>query len=323
MSLISVISLIVAIVLAALFARTITTPILKLVIAAKSIADGDLDQKVQIKGNDEIAELSDAFNKMTYNLKKQEQLRDNFVATLTHDLKVPMLAENQTISYLLDEVYGPITKEQKEVLELIKSTNSSSMEMVSTLLEVYRFDTGNVQLLKKEENIVQIVNDSINQINSLALEKNIKISLETEFKNIPVEIDEREIKRVLHNIISNAINNGVEGGYVKCIINKTGKNKIFMEQKNKNFVTTLKKPLDISNSVLISIEDNGVGISAEDIPQLFKRFSLSKGRKPAGTGLGLYYSYQVISRHNGHIWAESIEGKGSKFYFTLPLTEGI
>ena len=316
---IAVISLIVAIALAALFARTITTPILKLVSAAKFIATGDLNQRVKIKGNDETAQLSDTFNQMADNLQKQEQLKDNFVATLTHDLKVPMLAENQTINYLLKQSYGPVTQEQKEVLDLIKSTNNSSLEMVSTLLEVYRYSTGNVQLMKSEFNIVQLLNESIEQINSLAIDKKITISLETDRNEVNVYADEREIKRVLHNLISNAINNGIQRGHIICKIDSVKDKKVYAPKADLDSYSTFSKPIDISNSVLISIKDDGIGMSKEDIPQLFKRFSLNKGRKPAGTGLGLYYSYQVITQHGGFIWAESTEGNGSTFTFKLPL----
>lgn len=319
-SLISVISLIVSIIIAALFARTITTPILKLVVAAKSIATGYLHQRVKMKGNDEIAQLSQTFNKMADNLQKQEQLKDNFVATLTHDLKVPMLAENQTINYLLKEAYGPITEEQKEVLELIRSTNNSSLEMVGTLLEVYRYDTGNAQLLKSQFDVVKLVRESIDQIKSLAQDKKINISLETNQEQVYINADEREIKRVLHNLISNAIINGIHRGQILCNVEYIGDTKLVYSPKSGvNEYTTLSKALQISNSVIISVKDDGVGINRDDIPELFNRFSLNKGRKPAGTGLGLYYSFQVVNKHQGYIWAESTEGEGSTFKFTLPL----
>ena len=314
-SIISVISLFIAIVIAALFARTITTPILKLVQAAKQIASGNLSQKVKIKGNDEIAQLSTAFNQMVKDLKKQELLKDNFVATLTHDLKVPMLAENKTISYMLKEAYGPITEEQKEVLELIKSTNNSSLEMISTLLEVYRFDEGNIQLNKTNFDLIELTRNSIEQVYSLAQEKEITIDIKSNENKIFIKADEREIKRVIHNLISNAIINDVQNSNICCNIELVKDEIIYNPKLN----TTLQKPVIISNSVMVSIKDNGVGITKEDMLQLFKRFSLSKGRKPAGTGLGLYYSYQVIKEHEGFIWAESSEGKGSTFIFTLPV----
>ena len=321
-SVISVISLIVSVLIAALFARTITTPLLKLVIAAKSIAGGYFHQRMPIKGNDEIAQLSSTFNKMADNLHKQEQLRDNFVATLTHDLKVPMLAENQTITYLLKETYGPITEEQKDVLELIRSTNSSSLEMVSTLLEVYRYDTGNANLLKTEFDIVKLVSDSIDQIKSLAEDKKITISLSSDKDRILITADEREIKRVLHNLISNAITNGIHRGQIHCGIELIEDSKaVYYPKTSMDDYTTLTKPVNLFNTVLISIRDDGIGITREDIQELFKRFSFNKGRKPSGTGLGLYYSHQVITKHNGGIWAESAEGKGSVFRFILPIKE--
>jgi len=85
--------------------------------------------------------------------------------------------------------------------------------------------------------------------------------------------------------------------------------------------TTLQKPINIKETVLVSVKDDGIGVTREDMQELFKRFSFNKGRKPSGTGLGLYYSYQVITKHKGQIWAESAEGKGSTFKFTLPVKD--
>ena len=301
------------------FARTITNPILTLVDAAESIALGDLEHEVIIKGNDEMAQLSKTFNQMSSNLKKQERLRDNFVATLTHDLKVPMLAENQTVTYMLKGAYGEITQEQKEVLELIKSTNNSSLEMIGTLLEVYRYDSGNVKLFESEFDMVELLRDSINQIKSLADDKKIQININSSQETILIKADKREIKRVLHNLISNAINNGINRGFINCNIDFIKEKTVFAPKIETESYTTLTRTLTLSNSIILSIEDNGIGIAREDMPLLFQRFSLSKGRKPAGAGLGLYYSYQVIIQHNGNIWAESSEKGGSVFKLTLPI----
>jgi len=320
-SIVAVISLFIAICIAALFARTITTPILRLVEAAKHIAEGNLEHKVEIKGNDEVAQLSAAFNQMGSDLKKQELLKDNFVATLTHDLKVPMLAENKTIGFMLKEAYGTVTEEQKEVLELIKSTNNSSLEMISTLLEVYRLDQGNRQINKSNFDIIDLVQKSIEQIYSLAHENKITVGLKSDQDKLIVNADENEIKRVIHNLISNAIINSTQNGHIYCNIEPVKDEITYSSKLSHNTYTTLDKPVKISNSAIISIEDNGAGITKDDMSQLFKRFSLSKGRQPAGSGLGLYYSCQVINGHNGIIWAESSEGKGSFFKFTLPLGE--
>jgi len=316
---IAVISLLVAMFIAAWFARTITSPILGLVEAAESIALGDLEHQVKIKGNDEMAQLASTFNQMSSNLKKQEHLRDNFVATLTHDLKVPMLAENQTITYLLKGAYGEISEEQREVLDLIRSTNNSSLEMIGTLLEVYRYDSGNVRLFESEFDIVDLLKDSINQIKSLADDKKIQINVSTTKEQIFVKADKREIKRVMHNLISNAINNGINRGFINCNIDLIEDKISYKPQNSVDCYTTLTRTLNLTNCLVFSVEDNGIGLAREDMPLLFQRFSLSKGRKPAGAGLGLYYSYQVIIQHNGNIWAESCEKGGSTFKLTLPV----
>ena len=301
------------------FARTITNPILTLVDAAESIALGDLEHQVKIKGNDEMAQLATTFNQMSINLKKQEHLRDNFVATLTHDLKVPMLAENQTVTYMLKGAYGEITQEQKEVLELIKSTNNSSLEMIGTLLEVYRYDSGNVRLFESEFDIIDLLKDSINQIKSLADDKKIQINITGNHDSIYVKADKREIKRVMHNLISNAINNGINRGFINCNVELLGDKTLYKPKTDIDSYTTLTRTLELTNSVIFSVEDNGIGLAREDMPLLFQRFALSKGRKPSGAGLGLYYSYQVIIQHNGNIWAESSDKGGSTFKLTLPV----
>lgn len=316
---IAVISLLVSMSIAGWFARSITNPILGLVEAAESIALGDLEHQVKIKGNDEMAQLATTFNQMSLNLKKQEHLRDNFVATLTHDLKVPMLAENQTVTYLLKGAYGEITQEQKEVLELIKSTNNSSLEMIGTLLEVYRYDSGNVRLFESEFDIIDVLKDSINQIKSLADDKKIQININSNQDTIFVKADKREIKRVMHNLISNAINNGIHRGFINCNIDLVSEKLLYNPKTDIESYTTLTRTIDLTNSVILSIEDNGIGLAREDMPLLFQRFALSKGRKPAGAGLGLYYSYQVIIQHNGNIWAESSDKGGSTFKLTLPV----
>lgn len=319
-SILSVISLFIAVGIAAFFARTITTPILKLVNAAKLVSDGDLTHKLVIKGNDETAQLSSAFNNMVKALKNQEQLKDNFVATLTHDLKVPMLAENKTIGFMLKEAYGPITDEQKEVLELIQNTNNSSLEMIHTLLDVYRFEQGNNSLEKTDFNIVELIRNSVDQIHSLAQEKSITVGLKFDKENLIVKADEREIKRVIHNLISNAISNTLQGGHICCNITLIEDSIIYEPKINKDICTTLNKSVTIANSVIISIEDTGMGITEDEITNLFKRFSPGKGRKPSGSGLGLYYSYQVIKEHKGLIWAESKKDQGSSFKFFIPLS---
>ena len=315
---ISVLGLFCAILLTSIFSRSITSPILKLAEAAKQISQGDLNVRVEVEGSSEISQMGKTFNNMAENLQKEERLRDDFVATLTHDLKVPLLAENQTLSYMIKGSYGEINEEQKEVLEVIKNTNEGTLGMVNTLLEVYRYDAGKNILLKSQLDIRDLIEKSVNSLKALADEKKINLSISTPPEKIFVAVDEREIKRVMHNLLANAIASTLRRGSIRVNVERY-KNKRTYKPLDKDFqLTSLEKELQIENHVIISVYDTGIGMEQEDMDNLFKRFSGNKGRKPSSIGLGLYYSQQVIDAHKGFIWAESQEGQGTVFKFTLP-----
>lgn len=318
-SMISVMGLFCAIILSSFFSRSITSPILRLAESAKLISSGDLSTRVNVKGSNEISLMGETFNDMAESLQKEERLRDDFVATLTHDLKVPLLAESQTIKYMLQEKYGQITGEQREILDVIKSTNHSTLDMVNTLLEVYRYDAGKNILFKTEADISTLVSSAIKELSPLAEEKKVDLKTELVSEGIIVDVDEREIKRVIHNLVANAISSTLQRGEITLKVLRSKEKKFYSPEDKEYELTTLRRSINIENQVFISVYDTGIGMEAEDMDNLFKRFSGNKGRKPSSTGLGLYYSQQVISAHNGHIWAESEEGRGSSFKFTLPI----
>lgn len=317
--LISIIGLFSAIFLSAVFSRSITTPILKLADAAQKISLGDLSIRVNVKGSSEISQTGAVFNLMAENLQREERLRDDFVATLTHDLKVPLLAENQTITYMIKGSYGEINDEQKEVLEVIKHTNESTLDMVNTLLEVYRYDAGKNVLLKSVLDIRELIKTIAHTLSPLAEEKNIDLTVNVPDEKIMVSVDEREIKRVIHNLLANAISSTLRRGKISIVTSLYKYKKQYDPQDKEFRLTTLRENIDLKDYVIISVYDTGIGMEKEDMDNLFRRFSSSKGRKPSSIGLGLYYSYQVITAHDGLIWAESQEGVGSVFKFTLPL----
>lgn len=319
-SFISVLSLFIAIGFAIFFSREITTPILKLSDAAKRISRGDRDIIVNVKGSIELSQMGEAFNLMTENLRREESLRDDFVATLTHDLKVPLLAEKQTINYLSQGAYGKINEEQGEVLDLMGKTNASTLEMINTLLEVYRYDAGKNNIAKEKTDLNTLINETINEISPLAQEKKITINTRFEKNAIEIPVDKREIKRVLHNLLANAITSTLRRGQLLVKVDVVPDKLLYDRDTAAYKNITLKESLLISHAAIISVNDNGIGMNSDEMSNLFKRFSANKGRKPSSTGLGLYYSYQVVTAHGGNIWAESEEGKGSTFKFTIPLT---
>jgi len=228
--------------------------------------------------------------------KEMNQMREDFMATLTHDLRVPILAEGTTLKFFLKGIFGPLTDKQKEALENMLESNNDLLGMVSGLLDTYKYDSGNIELFKEPVHLKKLVQDCIAELTPLARKNEQSLTNLISKEIHPLNIDKNEIKRVIRNLLSNSITYTPKGGS----INVNAENN--------------------DQEVIISINDTGKGIAESELEQIFDRF-FSKARKfrKVGTGLGLYLSKQIVEKHGGKIWAESNLGEGSTFYFSLPL----
>lgn len=226
--------------------------------------------------------------------KKSDKLRDDFIATLTHDLRTPLLAAIQTLTFFLDGALGELDEKQKLLLSTMQKSNEDLLGLVNALLEVYKYDADKLELTKTNFNIYNLVEQVYNELQTLAQSKEIEFKIECANKDLTVNADRSEIRRVICNLCGNAINYTQNGGRV---------------------VITLKNE---GNDLIFSVADNGSGIPQEDIPNMFQRFSQGTSKKRStGTGLGLYLSRQIIESHGGKIWLESTLNKGSEFSFLL------
>lgn len=227
--------------------------------------------------------------------KEMERLRDDFIATLTHDLRTPLLAAIQTLQFFLDGSLGNLESKQKMLLDTMRKSNQDMLGLVNALLEVYKYESGKLNLFKSVFSINDLIKQCYEEVESLARNKNIEIIENISFTDdIEISADKNEIRRVIMNFLGNAINYTLESGRIEI---KTGLQ---------------------GRDVIFSVKDNGIGIDKKDIPKLFKRFSQGTSQKrSASTGLGLYLSKQIIEAHSGKIWLESDKGKGSEFSFLL------
>ncbi|MFA6989343.1 MAG: response regulator [Candidatus Gastranaerophilaceae bacterium] len=228
---------------------------------------------------------------------KTERLRDDFIATLTHDLRTPLLAAIQTLKFFIDGTLGDIDEKQRKFLETMLCSNQDMLGLVNALLEVYKYESGKLNLCKDKFNIVELAEHCCNEIKPLANNKNITIELKSD-KEILIYADRQEIRRVIANFLGNSIVHTEAGGKVLVEIKKN-------EEK-----------------ISLSVPDTGSGIHENDIPQMFNRLSQGTSKKRStGTGLGLYLSRQIIEAHSGKIGLKSKLGEGSKFYFLLDNSE--
>ena len=255
-------------------------------------------KKTRIWGSDELYWISLIYDTIALaysDLKKRlliEDTKNNFVLSLTHDLKAPLMAEQKILEVIISNNKDISFIEQ---LKEIQNTNSELIKMINDLLSVYHYENFEYKLFIEKTDVKKLIAESVQMWKYLCAEKKCKFSVNAP-KYIPdVYVDKREIKRIFSNLISNAIKHSNNG--VKIIVG--------VEPK--------------IGEIEISVKDNGPGINPEDIKHIFTRYYTKK--REVGNGLGLFIAKQIIEAHNGNIWVESTIGKGTSFYFTLPTVD--
>lgn len=232
-------------------------------------------------------------------LESQKQ-REKFVATLTHDLKTPIKAEFRIFELLLAERFGPITEDQHSVIHEMLRSNRFMYQMVDNLLTAFKFEEGHLILRMEAIDINELVSSVVMMdLTGLAEDKQQHLSLDLQAHLPAIPADALEVKRVIYNLVQNAINYTPHHG---TIVIQTR----FDEHK-----------------VWISVSDSGPGIDESIQKTLFEPYSsMAKRYRHIGTGLGLYISKKIVEAHQGDLKVDSQLGKGSKFTFTLPDQQG-
>lgn len=274
--------------------KYLSAPLQKLDDAAREIANENFSTHVEVSGPIEYIHLSQAFNNMALSLAEKRRMQENFVATLTHDMRVPLLAEKKALSILLDDRFE-LDKNQKLILDNMFSSNEDLLKLVNTLLDTYKLEAGKYKLTIFEEDIIALIKQVITEIKPLVDENQHTIIFEPNIDQLKIMIDKGEMKRVMCNLLSNAIKFTPSKGVIKV-----------------NIESDVEK-------IVVSVSDNGKGIADEDKELLFQRYSsTAKKLRKVGTGLGLYLSYQIVLAHGGIMWVDTKLNCGTTFYFSVP-----
>ncbi|MCQ2957432.1 MAG: HAMP domain-containing histidine kinase [Candidatus Gastranaerophilales bacterium] len=225
-----------------------------------------------------------------------QKLKNTFVATLTHDLKVPIIAEEKVLNLLLQEAFGTLQPLQKEALNNMLINNNDMMSLVTTILDVYKLEDGVFKINPVKTDISEILMSEIDKIKYIADENSTKFITNNTTPNTENFVDVNEISRVFKNLLTNAIE---------------------FAPQNTNIEINIYKQ---QNYLCIDIKDFGKEIPKENIPYIFERyFTTEKKYRKVGTGLGLYLSKKIIELHNGEIKVESSKKNGTTFTVKLPL----
>ena len=231
-------------------------------------------------------------------LKKLDRIKSDFLNVTSHELRTPMSAIKGYIQMIMKQTLGETTEEQKNALNIVLRNIDRLDHLIQDILDISRLESGTLKLIPEKTNVKTMVEETVETMQSSADLKHITINAEVG-DNIPeITVDKERIKQVIINIISNAIKFSPDGS----IINVRSK-------EDKDFI-------------LVEIQDFGRGISKDKQKKIFETFyQVDSGmdRKFGGAGLGLAISRGIVLAHGGEIWVESIVGKGSTFYFTMPI----
>lgn len=228
------------------------------------------------------------------NEREVETLKEDFVATLTHDLKVPIVAEANILDFLLEGKFGEINEKQQVALRNMKISNKELIDLVQIVLETYKIKEKGIKLSKENIKLNGFITEIVNTTNAISSMSGIKVNFNPE-RDIKVTADPMQLERVIKNLINNAISHS---NTKKDIDIKTG---------------------EIPGYITISVIDYGQGVPPEEIKLIFnKYYSAAKKFRKIGTGLGLYLSQQVIRAHGGEITVQSEENVRTEFCVKIP-----
>ncbi len=228
-----------------------------------------------------------------------DRMKSDFISLASHQLRTPLSAIKTYSHMLLDGFMGPISPTQKKSLKTIVSASNRMNELISTLLNVSRIESGNVIVSPKNVNLNHLADEIVRELHLAIKTKHINLHVHAPKKPVIIQADNLITKEILINLLSNAVKYSPDGGDVTITV-----------QPRKS-------------TVIISVSDTGLGIPKASQPQIFTKFYRASNvvrRETTGTGLGLYLVKGLIDALGGKIWFESIENHGSTFYVRLPRT---
>lgn len=287
--------------------RSVATPLVKLRKATQNIKDGNLDFVLDVEGTDEFAELCRDFEEMRRRLKEsaEEKLvldKENkeLISNISHDLKTPITAVKGYVEGIMDGVADTPEKMDRYVRTIYNKTVEMD-HLINELTFYSKIDTNRIPYMFSKLNVEDYFSDCAEEVGLELETRGIQLCYANYVdSDVQVIADGEQIRRVIHNIISNAIKYMDKGKGMKGIIQIRVK--------------------DVGDFVQVEIEDNGKGIAAKDLPYIFDRFyrtDVSRNSAKGGSGIGLSIVRKILEDHGGKVWATSREDIGTIMYFVL------
>ena len=291
----SFIAIILAVVLGSLISRSLTRPIRDLTEATHAMAEGDLTQKVPVRSQDELGELTIAFNKMATDLARATQAREQMTADIAHDLGTPLTV----LGGYLEAMQDGVLTATPERIATMHTEIVHLQRLVQDLRTLSLADAGQMSLDRKQVDVGAFLRRVAASYQLRAESQGVVLDVDTQSAPLSIQIDEGRMTQVLGNLVSNALRYTPDGGEI-----------------------LLTAVPSTENHLLITVSDTGTGIAPEDVSRIFQRFyraDQARGLQTGNSGLGLAIARSIVNAHGGEISVKSEVGQGTRFEIFLPL----
>jgi len=324
-------------------ARTISRPITQLKESADKISKGELDLSIKATTDDEIGELArhldnmresiQTTNRSLYSqtkelekankelttkeqelakaydtLKESEKAKEEFISMVSHELKTPIVPIKVYSEMLLKtNSLGTLNAKQRKAMQTVARSIEKLDVLVGDVLDVYKLDIGKLTLSKYDADVTDLINRTISDLTPITVEKQIELKSDIRTaKDDSVFCDPKRIEQVISNLVKNSVD--------------------FVPDKGGRIIIRVEKVQNANSEFIFTVEDNGIGITAEERHRLFDKFyqvDTSVTRKHGGTGLGLAICRGIVEAHGGKIWIDDNYTMGASFKFTIPGSQGL
>jgi signal transduction histidine kinase len=275
--------------------RNIVIPLSNLSRETHRVTEGTYPESIETDGPYEVKKLAEDFGVMLSRLKENDELKAEFIGNVSHELRTPLTSIREASNMLKESYFLKDRISSEKLLNIISGESQRMINSVNNILEMTRLDMSEVSYQCEKADVGRMIQSVLLKSEPIAEKRNIKIISHVPVDKVFAVADIEKISVVLINLLGNALKYSYEGGEINITAKETG------------------------SLLRICVEDNGVGISADELSIIFERYrqGSNKTSEYKGSGLGLAICTKILEKHGGKIWAESSEGNGSRFFFTL------
>jgi two-component system sensor histidine kinase GlrK len=289
-------------------------PLRRLILGTREIAGGNFSHRIRVSGGGELSRLAEDFNTMATKLAEVDELKKDFVSHVSHELKGPLAAIQETHLILLERIPGPLTSKQAHLLELSHQSSKRLGVMIGNLLGVSRLEAGSMHAHFEDQDVAELTADVVDELSALAEEKELDVRLEFA-PSTTLSCDAERLREVVANLVGNAYKFSPRAGVVRVSW------RALAEPPPKWQGARIGREGVAAPYLLLAVEDEGPGVADAHKEGIFEKFFQVRRHtrtRGGGVGLGLAIARKIVEAHGGRIWVEDGEVRGSRFQAIFP-----